>query len=291
MTMYTGINTFLAVLASAAAFGSLNKMRWRETRPCLMLAMLLIGIGLAGQALGLIKQEWAYYADTALYGGVFALVISSQRVHSWALERWANPIAMSVATVTAALFLFGLLGGCSRAHAQALDKPIFVVALEQLDGDLVYARSVMIAVPRPAGGHFGLILNKPSRFTMAQAFPDHGPSAAVRDPIYFGGPTAPQTVFAVTRADASPGRLSRELMPGIWLMTNAAVIDAFIEQTPNAARYYTGLVLWKPGELAEEVRRGLMVLRPVDPAKLFRPDTSTLYDELVPSGRKSPLES
>lgn len=203
------------------------------------------------------------------------------------------PARLARAFVLVALFLVAamVLGSAALAQGARFDGPVLVVALEQLDGNLVYARSVMIAVPRPDGGHFGLILNKPSRFTMAQAFPDHGPSAAVRDPIYFGGPTAPQTVFAVTRADASPGRLSRELMPGIWLMTNAAVIDAFIEQTPNAARYYTGLVLWKPGELAEEVRRGLMVLRPVDPAKLFRPDTSTLYDELVPSGRKSPLES
>lgn len=112
-TVHQWLNLVLALLGSLAAFGVLNKMRAGETRPCMIAAVLLIAIGLAGQWLGIGYDRWLPYVDTALYGGVLALLIASQRVHTWFLERWANPVASIIASIAAAVLLAGLLGGCT----------------------------------------------------------------------------------------------------------------------------------------------------------------------------------
>ena len=109
------LNLVLALLGSLAAFGALNKMKWGTTKPCIIGATLLIALGLAGQWLSLVKEEWLPYVDTALYGGILALLVASQRVHTWFLERFANPIASSIALVAAAVFVGGLLSGCAAA--------------------------------------------------------------------------------------------------------------------------------------------------------------------------------
>jgi hypothetical protein len=107
------VNLITAALGSLAAFGALNKMVWGTTRPCIIGATLLIALGLAGQWLSLWREEWLKYVDTALYGGVLALTIATQRTHTWFLERWANPIASGITLCAAGVFLFGLLGGCA----------------------------------------------------------------------------------------------------------------------------------------------------------------------------------
>jgi hypothetical protein len=112
------LNLTLALLGSLAAFGSLNKMVWGATRPCIIGATLLIALGLAGQWLSLIHEEWLQYVDTALYGGILALLIASQRNQTWFLERWANPAASAVALWAGVIFMLGLLTGCAQAPTQ-----------------------------------------------------------------------------------------------------------------------------------------------------------------------------
>lgn len=186
--------------------------------------------------------------------------------------RWFLRAVAGIAIVLALGMLLAPL------HAQDLDKPMLVVAAPALQG--MYRGTVLLAAPFPPGGHVGVILNRPSKSSMAELFPDHPPSAAVTDPIYVGGPVNRAAIGALTRAESAPHPRSVELAPSVWLVLDAVVIDLIIESTPNAARYYAGFVVWRPGELAEELRRGYFVLRPVDQAKLFLKDTGQLWDEL-----------
>ncbi len=174
------------------------------------------------------------------------------------------------------------------ARAADLDKPLLVVATQELTGP--YRGTVMHAVPRN-GGHVGVILNRPLPYTMAQLFPDQAAAAAVKDPVYFGGPEQRDGIVAVHRAASGKHPGSVELMPGVWLEHVGVVIDAMIETNPNGARYYVGYVSWRPGELAEEIRRGMMVVRPADAERLFMPDTTTLYPQLAPRPRRGMVDS
>lgn len=105
------LNLALALLGSLAAFGSLEKQRVGRTKFCVVMATLLIVLGLAGQWLSLYREEWLQYVDTALYCGVLSLVLASQRVPTWSMERWAVPLAMVFAVIGGGVFLGGILFG------------------------------------------------------------------------------------------------------------------------------------------------------------------------------------
>lgn len=201
---------------------------------------------------------------------------------------------MNVTSVWRAAFVVHLLLALAlmlvalRVDAQDADRSALVVASPKLQG--YYRGAVILAAPFK-DAHVGVILNRPSRYKLSQLFPDHAPSAAVTDPVYFGGPAQPQVMTALVRSETSPHQASIELAPKIWLVFDAGAVDAIIEATPNAARYFAGVVAWERGELLEELRAGEFLLMPVDPAKLFLPDTSKLYEDLAPKPRARRVES
>lgn len=140
------LTLLVALLGSLAAFGALNKMEVGKTKPCVIGATLLIALGLAGQWLSLVHAEWLPYVDTALYGGILALLVSSQRVHTWFLERWANPIASAIVVVVGVVFVGGLLSGCAQAPIappqpqSASQAPAVEIPVHTFERDGVQAR-------------------------------------------------------------------------------------------------------------------------------------------------------
>lgn len=163
--------------------------------------------------------------------------------------------------------------------ALAQEGPTFVVAAPEMRPGF-YQGAVMIAVPLGDGRHVGLVLNKPTSITLGKLYPGHAPSQAVTDPVYIGGPVEPHHLFALVRAEHSPHPSSVNFGPRLWLVHHSDAIDQVIEERPKDARFFIGFVGWKGGELEEEVSKGLMTLRPVDPEKVFLQDTSGLYEQL-----------
>lgn len=136
------MNLVLALLGSLAAFGSLNKMEHGKTRPCIIGATLLIAVGLAGQWLSLAHEQWLQYVDTALYGGVLALLIASQRTPTWFLDRWANPVASLISLAVGVLFVLGLLTGCTSAPVRLPDCGPFPVRMALSDDGVIFVLSL-----------------------------------------------------------------------------------------------------------------------------------------------------
>lgn len=133
----------------------------------------------------------------------------------------------------------------------------------------------------PSGGHLGLILNRPTGFSLSTIFPQHAPSKVVRDPIHLGGPFSSGSIVALLPQAKAPGAGAVQLGEQLYLAYDAKLIDHIIEQTPNDARYFAGLVIWRPDELRLEIDRGLWTLHPADTGTLFRRDTDRLWLELV----------
>jgi putative transcriptional regulator len=170
----------------------------------------------------------------------------------------------------------------TRARAQESDPSgaVTLVATPRLiEPD--YRGTVLLAVPIENNRHVGVIINRPTGRTLASLFPEHAPSKLVRDPVYFGGPMLRQAVFAVVHADHTPGPGSIQMMKDLFLATQGNVVDHIIEATPNEARYYVGFVQWRPGELRQEVDRGLWYVLDADPDLIFRKDPGSLWEELL----------
>lgn len=164
------------------------------------------------------------------------------------------------------------------------DGAVTLVATPRLvDPD--YRATVLLAVPIESKRYVGVILNRPTRRSLASLFPEHAPSKLVHDPVYFGGPMLRQAIFAVVHADHAPGPGSIQMMNELFLATRGTVVDHIIEETPNEARYYVGYVLWRPGELRREVDKGLWYVLEADPEFVFRKDPSRLWEELLQRAR------
>ncbi len=182
-------------------------------------------------------------------------------------------------SVLAALLL---LLSAGFAWGEDLGKPLLLVASPDLKGP--YTQTALIVVPM-GNRHVGFIINRASNTRLSSAFPDHAPSAKVIDPIYFGGPEAPEAIFALLRRD--PGKPSLNLFGDLYLTANGSSIDRIIEQTPNDARYIAGFVGWQPGELDAEIRKGFWFVGDADTSVVFRKDTSQVWEDLVKRYGKS----
>jgi putative transcriptional regulator len=169
--------------------------------------------------------------------------------------------------------------------AQAQEDAVILVAHPAFR-DLEYRQTVLVAAPVPNGGHVGVILNRPTRRSLASLFPEHEPSKKVIDPVHYGGPFSRGALVALVRTDTAPGAGSVMLMKNLYLAFRANTIDQVIEATPNEARYFVGYVGWRPGELKAEIDRGLWAVQGAEVDMVFRKDTENLWEELQQASKR-----
>jgi putative transcriptional regulator len=169
----------------------------------------------------------------------------------------------------------------SPAYAQAAEEPntVVLVAAPNL-AEPVYRQTVLIVTAIEGGRFIGIMLNRPTRRTLSSLFPEHGPSKAVVEPVFFGGPMSRSAIFALAKSPQGSGAGSIPLMKNLHLAITVSVVDKVIEETPNDARYYVGNVLWRPGELQDEIRRGVWSVHNADPDIVFNKDPFHLWEEM-----------
>lgn len=180
--------------------------------------------------------------------------------------------------VAFAVFAF-CLGCMPIAGATDLDRPLILVAKPELH-DRIYGSTVLVVTPLGGDQHAGFIVNRPTGVTLANMFPEHGPSQKVPDPVYLGGPIQTQAIFALVQRPDSPGGNSFEMIPGLFAAFDAAVVDRIIESEPTRARFLAGLVAWRAGELRDEIKQGAWYVLKPDAALLMR-NPDGLWEDLV----------
>jgi putative transcriptional regulator len=164
--------------------------------------------------------------------------------------------------------------------ADEFDSAILLVAKRQVR-DPFYATSVLLVRPLEGGGHAGFVLNKPTNVALGDAFPDDEPSQKVREPVFLGGPVNPNVIFALVRANDSPGAGSIRFAKNLYLALEGDAVDRIIQKDAERARFFAGAVLWQPGELDDELKRGAWYVMDADSELALRRDTKTLWEELV----------
>ena len=179
--------------------------------------------------------------------------------------------------------LFGLamlLAAATTVRAADPAATVMLVATPALS-DPVYKGSVLVASPLGDGRFLGFIVNKPTRITLGQAFPEHGPSKKVADPIFLGGPDQANKLFALVQREQSPGNGSIRILSDLFVVVAGDTVDQVIEQDPEHARFLFGAVVWQPGELDSEIKRGAWYVEQPDTDVMMRKETRKLWEELV----------
>jgi putative transcriptional regulator len=168
----------------------------------------------------------------------------------------------------------------SPARPSDDSEPIILIAKRQLQ-DKLYGSTILIARPIGADRHVGFIINKPTQMTLGKLFPAHEPSRKVADPVFLGGPVSPEVIFALVHGKESPGGRSIRILDDLYLAIDSDVVDRVIEKQPAQARFFAGMVLWRPGELHEEIKRGLWYLHDARADLVLRKPTESMWEELV----------
>jgi putative transcriptional regulator len=178
----------------------------------------------------------------------------------------------------------------SGALAAQSQEEAFLLVAHPAFRDLEYRQAVLIVAPMPSGGHVGVIINRPTKRSLGSLFPEHEPSKKVIEPVFYGGPFSRGALVALVKTGHAPGAGAVALMKNLYLAFRANTIDHVIETTPNDARYFVGYVGWRPGELKDEVDRGLWSVLGADLDTVFRKDTEGLWDELVQQTKRIKAE-
>jgi putative transcriptional regulator len=181
-------------------------------------------------------------------------------------------------TAFAALFAL-LLAGSPLYAAGPLSESLVLVARPELQG-AVYGRTVLVVTPFGIDQHLGFIINRPTRVTLGKIFPQHAPSQKVLDPVFFGGPMDPSAIFALVARAEGPEDGCIEMMPGLFAAFDGRTVDRIIEANPDDVRFVVGLVVWRPGELRDEIEQGAWYVLRSD-AKLATLEPEGLWEELV----------
>ena len=67
----------------------------------------------------------------------------------------------------------------------------------------------------------------------------------------------------------------------MYLATDRSTVQRIAAAEPDHARFFLGIVLWRPGELEAEMKRGLWHARVPEAGVVLRKDTAGLWEELV----------
>jgi putative transcriptional regulator len=179
-----------------------------------------------------------------------------------------------------ALALLALIAPFAVCAEPSTEDTVLLVAQRELESD-VFEASILIVKPTGDGGHVGFIINRPTTATLGDLFPEHEPSKKVVDPLYLGGPEGYNRVFAFVDRKDAVGKDALPLMPGVFLVADGKAVDKVIEGDPQHARFFLGLVTWRPGQLEDELDRGFWYVEKPDAKLILEKKTDGLWEELV----------
>jgi len=166
------------------------------------------------------------------------------------------------------------------AAGAAPGDTMLLVAKRQLE-DPIWGSTIVLAKPIAGGGHVGFIVNKPTKMSLAELFPEHEPSKKVADPLFLGGTVNMNLVFALVEEHGSRKDGSVRIAPDIFLAYDTKAVDRIIESESDHARFFLGLVVWRPGQLDDELDRGLWYVDQPDAKLVLRRKTDGLWEELL----------
>ncbi len=162
-----------------------------------------------------------------------------------------------------------------------LSKGKFLVASRKL-GDPRFQETVVLLISHRHLGAVGLIINRPTRLSLAEAFPDVPALTKRTDALYFGGPVEGRQALLLIRSPGNPGE-SERVFDGVYVSSSMAVLSRMIDRrrTGRHFRVYAGYAGWSPGQLEREVRRGDWHVVRADAKTIFEKKAGNIWPEMI----------
>lgn len=130
-----------------------------------------------------------------------------------------------------------------------------------------FLRTVVLIGMHSAEGALGLVLNRPSTSTVANAVPQLEGMVAEEEPVFVGGPVQSSSIVMLAEfLDPAPAGLL--VLGRIGLPAPDASLEELAETT-SRRRVYAGYAGWGEGQLDAEVDRGDWIVQDALPEDVF----------------------
>lgn len=140
-------------------------------------------------------------------------------------------------------------------------------------------RAVVLVIEHTEDGAFGLVLNRASETTVADAAADLEELVGLDEQLFLGGPVQPSAVVVLAEfEDADDAALIAFGAVGV-LGSNASPEEPFAGV--RTGRAFAGHAGWGPGQLDAELERGDWILEPARRDDAFAADPTELWTHVL----------
>jgi putative transcriptional regulator len=145
-----------------------------------------------------------------------------------------------------------------------------------------FHQAVVLLTAHGAGGSVGLIINRRTRFRLADAMPDMAGVDKVEHPLFFGGPVARAQIVMLMRNEREAEQIE-PVMDDIFFSADRDVLESVLARKKPASelRLYMGHAGWAPGQLGHEFARGDWHVTKANAELVFGDDEATLWERLI----------
>lgn len=140
-----------------------------------------------------------------------------------------------------------------------------------------FQRAVILILQHSSEGAMGLIINRPTKLTMMEAWQQVSQKpCGIEDFIYQGGPV--EGPLMVLHTEQTVAQIS--VANGVHFVTEAQQIEWLVEQGSGPMRFFVGYAGWGPGQLENELAEGSWLVAQADKDEVFE-NAEGLWDELT----------
>lgn len=160
--------------------------------------------------------------------------------------------------------------------------PALLVSMPQLL-DPNFARTVVLLCEHASEGAFGLIVNRPSDITAAEAVGLTPPIPSPNDlPLLIGGPVEPHRGWILT-AEPPDEVDYRDLGAGLYLSASPLLLrrSLMAQPIPRRTVVLAGYAGWGPGQLDDELEQSSWLIMPVELDLLFEMPAAARWDAAI----------
>jgi putative transcriptional regulator len=167
------------------------------------------------------------------------------------------------------------------AMASEPAKGVFLIARRELP-DPNFRRTVVLLLRHGESGTLGVIVNRDTRISLAEAIPQVEGVEGTRHRLAVGGPVSRDRVSFLLR-DQEPVDPGEHVIGDVYFGLDRYLLQRLLKagKPPGELKVFAGYSSWGAGQLDRELARGDWHLAVLDPGAIFCAGGESLWKKLI----------
>src|SRR6516165_1361039 len=154
-----------------------------------------------------------------------------------------------------------------------------------------FFKSVVLIVEHGEGGAMGVVVNRPSGLTVAQALKKSFELPETGEMVYLGGPVERNALFILHNADDLSSS-ETPVLDGLFVGNSPDTFESIVQRAAEGEsdlkfRVYFGCAGWGPEQLEGELARNDWLVFPASQEFVFHPDPYDAWNQLLSEWNKA----